>query len=253
MADVQTEHGYTKIANDLLDALIQVRMPAEIRRVFDYIMRHTYGYSRKSFETTQHEIANALKTKQQRVFEAIKWMSERNMINNTKNRVDLNRKCRIILGIQKDFDAWKNNTENRVNTEKRVVNNTENRVPILLIKEKRKRRVSENGTEKRSEKRFLPPTGDYLKNNGTPWIDFQAWDEWVQYRKEKKKPLSPSSVKKQLQLLSSYKQRQREIIDTAIRSEWQGLFPPKGRPQAEQCEIKYNNPAEDMERIYGKS
>ena len=61
------------------------------------------------------------------------------------------------------------------------------------------------------------------------------------------------TVKKQLQLLSSYKQRQREIIDTAIRSEWQGLFPPKGRPQAEQCEVKFNNPAEDMERIYGKS
>ena len=65
MANVQTEHGYIKIANDLFDALINTRLPGEARRVFDYIMRMTYGYNRKTFKTTQHKIAKDLKTTQQ--------------------------------------------------------------------------------------------------------------------------------------------------------------------------------------------
>ena len=72
----QTGDGFVRIANELFDALIDVRIPGEVRRVFDYILRMTYGYNRKTFETTQHKIAQRLKTSQQRVFEALRWLSD---------------------------------------------------------------------------------------------------------------------------------------------------------------------------------
>lgn len=247
MANPQPDK-FTKIANELLDAIIQTRIPAETRRVFDYIMRNTYGYSRKTFQTTQRKISNDLKTKQQRVYEAIKWLHERNMIINTKNRVDLNRDCLIILGIQKDYDRWNINTEKRVITEKRVDNDTVFRKTIIY-KEKRKIRGNvKNDTEKRVD-RYIPPTGDELKNNGHQWIDAPSWDEFVNHRKDIKKPLTELAVKKAIILLSNYKTQQKEIIDKAILSGWTGLFAPKKSEFKNiTTDIKFNNPEEDRQK-----
>ena len=47
MAMPQVENGYTRIANELLEALAKIRIPGEARQVFDVIMRKTYGF-RKS-------------------------------------------------------------------------------------------------------------------------------------------------------------------------------------------------------------
>ena len=146
------------------------------------------------------------------------------MIINTKNRVDLNRDCLTILGIQKDFDDWDINTENRVITENRVDNNTENRVNILL-KKKEKRPIKKTNTKKRvNEIRFTPPTGAELSKNGNSWIDPQSWDDFVKFRDEIKKPLTETAVKKSINFLSKFKSQHIEIIETSIRSRWTGLF-----------------------------
>jgi hypothetical protein len=58
------------------------------------------------------------------------------------------------------------------------------------------------------------------------------WKEWEQHRAEKKKPLTPLSIKKQLKLLAQYDTPTAiEIINTSIRGGYQGLFPPKGQNQ----------------------
>ncbi|MEJ5241921.1 MAG: replication protein, partial [Anaerolineales bacterium] len=103
----QIEEGYVKIANELLDALIDVRMPGEVRRVFDYILRMTYGYNRKTFQTTHSKIAKRLKTERQRVTGALRWLSAANMIISTKNRADLSHNCLTTLGIQKRYRLWR--------------------------------------------------------------------------------------------------------------------------------------------------
>lgn len=242
MADVQTEHGYTKIANELLDAIIAIRIPGEVRRVFDFILRKTYGYKKKTFETTQHEMAKALKTTQPRIASALKWLTKSKMIINTKNCIVLSRNCKTILGIQKDFEKWVNDTEKRINTEKCIVNNTEKRIHTLLKKK-------EKGVKNKSLKKrivYIPPTGEQLKSNGRPWINENSWNDFVQHRIEIKKPLTELAVKKSLDLLSQFKSSHSEIIDNSIRNGWTGLFKPKGSfNQQPQQEVKYNTPDED--------
>jgi hypothetical protein len=210
----------------------------------------TYGYSRKSFETTHYEMAQVLNTKRQRISSSLNWLRNRNMINGTEKCAVLERNHKTILGIQKNFDAWKHGTE-KCAVHKSVPSTAQFSVQTSSRKKKENKVKLHNGTEKCAV--YIPPTGFQLKENGHSWIEETAWNEFVQHRKEIKKPLSDLAVKKLLALLSQFKTRQREIIDLSIRNRWTGLFAPKG-PQINQSQdIKYNSPESDRERIYGKS
>ena len=55
---------------------------------------------------------------------------------------------------------------------------------------------------------------------------FTTWNEWVTYRKEIKKRLTNTMIKKQYELLSHHSESEAiEILRTSIRNGWQGLFP----------------------------
>ncbi len=47
MANPQAEDGYTKIANEIMEALARIRIPGEARQVLDVILRKTYGWGKK--------------------------------------------------------------------------------------------------------------------------------------------------------------------------------------------------------------
>jgi len=56
-----------------------------------------------------------------------------------------------------------------------------------------------------------------------------AWDEWIQYRKEIKKSLTPSSASQQLKTLAGWGVGAAiASIEASVVSGWRGLFPPKG-------------------------
>jgi phage replication O-like protein O len=187
----QTGDGFVRIANELFDALLDVRIPGEVRRVFDYILRMTYGYNRKTFETTQHKIAQRLKTSQQRVYEALRWLTDANMITNTKNRVDLSANCLTTLGIQKRYRLWRT-TRKSVLTRKTVLKqngkacrlNTEKRVE-LYVKDNFKDNSKDKGVGRLSD----PPSAqDPIPRNEKPEkrrrqlpIDFSLSDELKAY------------------------------------------------------------------------
>lgn len=61
------------------------------------------------------------------------------------------------------------------------------------------------------------------------WLDVQAWDEFVQHRKDIKKPITKLSASKALKILSESRSHQQEIIDKTIGNVWVGLFPLKGK------------------------
>ena len=57
-------------------------------------------------------------------------------------------------------------------------------------------------------------------------INEEALGEWIEYRQEKKKPLSNLAMKKTQNLLLKYgESHQQHIVDTAIMNDWQGLHP----------------------------
>jgi hypothetical protein len=57
-------------------------------------------------------------------------------------------------------------------------------------------------------------------------INQEALEEWIEYRTEKKKPLSKLALKKTQNLLMKYGyEHQQHIVDTAMMNDWQGIHP----------------------------
>lgn len=61
-----------------------------------------------------------------------------------------------------------------------------------------------------------------------PWVNPEAWAEWETYRKEIKKKLTPTTVKKQIAFLSLHQADHVAIITQSIQNGWTGLFELKG-------------------------
>jgi hypothetical protein len=73
---------------------------------------------------------------------------------------------------------------------------------------------------------------DHLKKDIVPTegqIGIRGWDDWVEFRKEIRKKLTPASIRKQVELLENYPPaEQQAVINQSIQNGWTGLFPLKG-------------------------
>lgn len=99
---------------------------------------------------------------------------------------------------------------------------------------KKEQLTKNNNSKKEKVKKENSPSKKSKSHNPkevpTPlpeWLDKEAWDEWVQHRKEIKKPMTPLAIQKLFKILEANKQHQREMIDTSIACGYVGLFPPK--------------------------
>ena len=87
------------------------------------------------------------------------------------------------------------------------------------------------GTEKEKVKKEMLSFSTMLPEKLQTPKFIKKWTEWEQYRRSKRKPISPAAAALQIKLLSNYDEATAiQIIDFSIASDYQGLFPPKNRP-----------------------
>ena len=77
---------------------------------------------------------------------------------------------------------------------------------------------------------------EYKKNNNTGVLNFpdeksnEAWGRWIKYRKEIKKPVTPSTATMQLRKLGGVDEITRvKMINQSIENGWQGLYELKNK------------------------
>lgn len=76
------------------------------------------------------------------------------------------------------------------------------------------------------------------------------WEEWTKYRKELKKPLTPSSVKSQFTLLTAHPSDAVEILELSIMNGWSGIFVLKNKTtKTREQDIKDLINKMDMEEV----
>ena len=95
MANPQPDK-FTKISNELLEAIIRTYMSNYEHRIFWLIVRKTYGYNKKSDWISQSQIVEETGILKQHVSRTIKKLKDKNMI------IVIEKK----LAIQKDYDLW---------------------------------------------------------------------------------------------------------------------------------------------------
>lgn len=254
MADVQTEKGFTKIANELFDKIIQADFNKRELKVILLIIRYTYGFSRKQAPLSVRFISQATGINSRHVSPLIIKLAKRNIIK-FESDFNTNHTSRTI-SLNKNYDLWmfpgdnQNNYYQNGNSYQKgnstVTKTVTDTVTKTVTKKERKENIKKEGIQ--ISEIEIPET---LKN--IPGF-LDTWKAWLSYRKELKKELTPASQKMQLKNLMQWNSSGHDVIqimNNSITNGWQGLFPPKGvnpgktKPKREQTDLREfmrNNP-----------
>ena len=104
MATPQTENGYTRIANELFDAILGYRCSNLQKEIIFAVIRYTYGFQRKEAELSVRFLGKYLGRSYQKVSESLKGLIERNVIQ-IEREFGCNQQSRV-LKLNKNYDTW---------------------------------------------------------------------------------------------------------------------------------------------------
>lgn len=203
MANPQLSNGYTKIANELLEAICRLNVSGNEMRILLYIIRRTYGFNKTYAEIPLSDISEALSMKKGNVSRELKKLREANIIEQHSNKGVRPQ----TLSIVKNYEKWcvescavlplsnsitviKNDNLRVINSDNPTVIQTDNPTVINsdnpTYKEKKeniKERVKEKphgryGNVLLTDNQYSDLTKDYGENNVRDYI--QRVDSHVQ-------------------------------------------------------------------------
>lgn len=188
MASPQCENGYTRLANELLDALLNTRLAGQEYQVVLAILRKTYGYGKKADQISYGQLSRMTGINRPRIVALIQSLTKKNVIGVTNNG---NRKP-ITLWIQKDYDRWqgvpKKDTSPK-NGNRSVPNNGNKGVP-------------NNGTHKRKKERKEIPT--YFFDFSKRFLEYQQGQHGKLVKITEKKVNDGAEVVEKLSRIDGY-------------------------------------------------
>ncbi|ENZ3702772.1 replication protein [Klebsiella quasipneumoniae] len=235
------DDGFTRIANELLEAVMRAGLSQHQLLVFMAVMRKTYGFNKKSDWVSNEQISVLTGILPHKCSAAKSTLVKRGILTQTGR----------VIGINKAVSEWSS----------------------LPVKGTEKKPYLKKVTLPESGKKSLPESGNaYYPNqvntkdkhtkdnkdniNNPPkspravsfdasavqlpdWLSAEIWSSWVGYRRDLKKPIkSQQTVTQAINLLDRCRLNgysPEEIINQSIANGWQGLFEPKGaRPQRRQ-------------------
>ena len=198
--------GYTTFDNDALDYVMPLCKP-NTWKIICATMRKTRGWQKESdvISITQYMELTGIKNRST-LSRAIQDALDQGFIL----RIENGQSYSYSINKQYEIDT---STENGL-VQKVYQNRYRNRT----------RTSTENGHTKENK-----------KNKKTTSVQFPdelnvdsflvVWDEWVQYRKEIKKPLNPTSIKYQLNKLKKHSpETAAAMLAQSIENQWQGIF-----------------------------
>lgn len=96
----QTEDGFARLANELLDALLRAGLSGNQWKVSMAIVRKTYGFNKTEDDLSASQIATMCDIARPHAATALNQLAARNIINKRPGRYG------SIVGIQKDYRRW---------------------------------------------------------------------------------------------------------------------------------------------------
>ncbi len=103
LADVQLEHGYTRIANDILEHMAMIKLSPTQYRLLFVVWRYTYGFRRKDHDLSLTFLSNATGAHKQRVKQDLDKLIEMKILVVTEDSTySKSRK----IAFNKNYDTW---------------------------------------------------------------------------------------------------------------------------------------------------
>ncbi|HCT8600019.1 TPA: replication protein [Klebsiella oxytoca] len=235
------DDGFTRIANELLEAVMHAGLSQHQLLVFMAVMRKTYGFNKKSDWVSNEQISELTGILPHKCSAAKSALVKRGILTQTGR----------VIGINKTVSEWSS----------LPVKGTEKKPYLKKVNlpESGKKSLPESGngyypnqvntkdkhTKDNKDNSNKPPKSpravsfDAASVQLPDWLSVVTWSSWVEYRRDLKKPIkSQQTVTQAINLLDRCRLNgysPDEIINQSIANGWQGLFEPKGaKPQPRQ-------------------
>ncbi|MFW3942368.1 replication protein [Klebsiella pneumoniae] len=240
------DDGFTRIANELLEAVMRAGLSQHQLLVFMAVMRKTYGFNKKSDWVSNEQLSELTGILPHKCSAAKSVLVKRGILTQTGR----------VIGINKTVSEWSS----------LPVKGTEKKPYLkkVTLPESGKKSLPESGNayypnqvntkDKHTKDKHTKDNKDNINNPPKSpravsfdasavqlpdWLSAEIWSSWVAYRRDLKKPIkSQQTVTQAINLLDRCRLNgysPDEIINQSIANGWQGLFEPKGaRPQRRQ-------------------
>lgn len=235
------DDGFTRIANELLEAVMRAGLSQHQLLVFMAVMRKTYGFNKKSDWVSNEQLSELTGILPHKCSAAKSVLVKRGILTQTGR----------VIGINKTVSEWSS----------LPVKGTEKKPYLkkVTLPESGKKSLPESGnayypnqvntkdkhTKDNKDNINNPPKSpravsfDALAVQLPDWLSAEIWSSWVAYRRDLKKPIkSQQTVTQAINLLDRCRLNgyaPEEIINRSIANGWQGLFEPNGaKPQPRQ-------------------
>ncbi|ECA1049109.1 replication protein [Salmonella enterica subsp. enterica serovar Typhimurium] len=246
------DDGFTRIANEILEAVMHAGLSQHQLLVFMAVMRKTYGFNKKSDWVSNEQLSELTGILPHKCSSAKSALVKRGILTQTGR----------VIWINKTVSEWSSlpvkGTEKKPYLEK------------VNLPESGKKSLPESGngyypnqvntkdtitkdSKDNSNKPPKPPRAvsfDASSVQLPDWLSSIIWSSWVEYRRDLKKPIkSQQTVTQAINLLDRCRLNgytPEEIINRSIANGWQGLFEPDGQAKrsrdTDQESIHWNSP-----------
>lgn len=225
VADI--DDGYTRFANELLEAIASADLTARQLKVMLAYVRKTYGFNKKTDRIADEQIAQLTGLSRQNVNKAKKELISMNCLFMDGNQI----------GVNREVSAWQfskclqvSNFFSKLETKNVSKLETLN-VSKLETHKRHSLKTKENINKPPISPKKVSQKFDPLETELPDWLSAETWLSWVTYRKEIGKSIkSKQSVTQAINVLSRSLEKgytPEEIINQSIASGWQGIFEPK--------------------------
>ena len=218
MANPQIENGFTRIANEIMDALSRIRISGEAVQVLFLILRKTYGFQKKTDLISLSQFCQGTGLPKVAVCKALTKLRSMEVITKKGNAItQLGNGWCSEYGLNKDCEEWKP-LPKKVTLPKKVMSITKKGNETLPKKTPTKETIKR---KKERADTVFPLSLDSQKFR-------DAWTMWGKFRDEIKKPLSPIGERMALKKLAEFPVEVAiKTVENSIANQWQGLFPEK--------------------------
>jgi len=215
MASPQIENGFTRLANELLEALSRTNFSCYQRRVLDAILRKTYGYGKKADRIPLSQIVLLTGIQKGHVSRSMNELIERNVVTS--------RGTPRKLGINKNYHEWRDSGFRHDSKKGYLTGNG--------VTPRGNFRVPDGEPQKKYKERNKRGLPDGEPNQLPDWLDLTLWGEFRKHRKAIKATMTDLAEKKLLirleKLMQDTGSSQQDIIEQSIMNGWKGLFEVK--------------------------
>ncbi|HAY4159951.1 TPA: replication protein [Escherichia coli] len=248
VADI--DDGYTRFANELLEAIASADLTARQLKVMLAYVRKTYGFNKKTDRIADEQISQLTGLSRQNVNKAKKELISMNCLFMDGNQI----------GVNREVSAWQfskclqvSNFVSKLETKNVSKLETLN-VSKLETHKRHSLKTKENINKPPISPKKISQKFDPLETELPDWLSAETWLSWVTYRKEIGKSIkSKQSVTQAINVLSRSLEKgytPEEIINQSIASGWQGIFEPKtpkgkSQPRPQQRAMQENFAAKD--------